>query len=319
MKVRVLAGLAAVVLVVIGALTGGPAHASTPYPVGYDFLDNAIRMNTAASAPGENHWHCHPSAAHPRPVVLVHGTGGNAATNWATYAALLANHGYCVFAPTYGTVPQLASSPVKVGGIGEIRASARQLGVFVHRVLRATGARRIDLIGHSQGTLMPDWWVKYLGGSRIVHDYISLAPLWHGEGVRTLGDLITAGTAYGFSESKAVPVCAACGEMANNSPFMQKLRSGPTGVAVPRVHYTNIVTRFDDVVIPYTSGIERGHPNMRNVILQRVCPNDLSDHLEVASSANAAQVVLNTLDPAHARPVRCRLTLPVDGLSGRVR
>lgn len=314
MKVRVLAGLAALALMVIGALAGGPAHASTPYPVGYDFLDNALRMNTAASAPGENDWTCHPSAAHPRPVVLVHGTGGNAATNWATYAALLADHGYCVFAPTYGTVSQLAASPVKVGGIGNIYTSAHQLAGFVHRVLRATGAAKIDLVGHSQGTLMPDWWVKYLGGAKYVHDYISLAPLWHGEGVRALGDLVTAGQAYGFNESKVVPVCAACAPMTNGSPFMTKLRSGATGVAVPGVHYTNVVTRFDDVVVPYTSGIERGHPNMRNVILQRVCPNDLSDHLEIASSPNAAQIVLNTLDPAHATPVRCRLTLPADGL-----
>lgn len=316
MKVRVLAGLAALALMVIGALAGGPAHASTPYPVGYDFLDNALRMNTAASAPGENDWTCHPSAAHPRPVVLVHGTGGNAATNWATYAALLANHGYCVFAPTYGTVSQLAASPVRIGGIGNIYTSAQQLAGFVHRVLRATGATKIDLVGHSQGTLMPDWWVKYLGGAKYVHDYISLAPLWHGEGVRALGDLVTAGQAYGFNESKVVPVCAACAPMTNGAPFMTKLRSGATGVAVPGVHYTNIVTRFDDVVVPYTSGIERGHPNMRNVILQRVCPNDLSDHLEIASSPNAAQIVLNALDPAHATPVTCRLTLPADGLVG---
>ena len=27
---------------------------------------------------------------------------------------------------------------------------------------------------------MPDYWLKFLGGARYMHKYISLAPLWHG-------------------------------------------------------------------------------------------------------------------------------------------
>jgi triacylglycerol lipase len=312
MKLRVLAGLAAAAMVVVGAIGGGPARAaSTHYPVGYDFLENTMKAGTSASAPGENIWSCKPTAAHPRPVVLVHGTGGNAATNWVTYAALLANRGYCVFALTYGVVPLEAASPVKFGGIGEIRASAQQLKAFVARVLRATGASKVDLIGHSQGTLMPNYYVRFLGGAPYVDHYVSLAPLWHGEGPDLLGQLNAAGTAYGLTSDNLVPVCAACGEMANGSAFMQQMRAGR--IAAKGVQYTNIFTRYDDVVIPYTSGIQTGYPNMKNVLLQSVCPNDFSDHLEIASSPNAAQIVLNTLDPAHATPVKCRLTLPVNG------
>jgi triacylglycerol lipase len=299
-------------VVVVGAGMAGPAGAAdTPYPVSYNFLENTVRIGTAESAPGENDWSCRPTAAHPEPVVLVHGTGGNAATNWATYAALLANNGYCVYALTYGLTPLTAALPVKIGGLGDIRESARQLKDFVARVLASTGADKVDLVGHSQGTLMPDYWVKFLGGAPYVDQYVSLAPLWHGEGFDAAGDLMRMGAAYGFPTS--VPLCPACSQMVNGSDLIQQLRSGPDGVAVPGVAYTNIITRLDDVVIPYTSGIETGHPNMRNIILQDVCANDFSDHLEIASSPNAAQLVLNLLDPAHASPLRCRFTLPVNG------
>lgn len=309
-----MAGLAATALVIVGVLGGGPARAAAPsYPVNYNFVQNTVTVNTAKSAPGENIWSCRPTARHPRPVVLVHGTGGNAATNWVTYAALLANHGYCVYALTYGVADSMKSLPLAVGGIAEMRASAHKLKRFVTKVLRHTHAKKVDLVGHSQGTLMPDYYVKFLGGARHVKHYISLAPLWHGEGTAAFGKLMAMGAVYGFNAEKSFPVCGACIEMVNGSKFLKQVRSGKHGVAVPGVEYTNIFTKYDDVVLPYTSGIEKGHPNMKNILLQSRCANDFSDHLEIASSPNAARIVLNKLDPRHKKKVRCRLTLPVNG------
>jgi triacylglycerol lipase len=87
------------------------------------------------------------------------------------------------------------------------------------------------------------------------------------------------------------------------------MRSGGTP-AVPGITYTNIVTKLDELVIPYRSGIE---PGMTNIVVQDVCRKDLSDHLAIAADPIAAQLVLNALDPANAKQPRCRPVLPVLG------
>lgn len=77
---------------------------------------------------GANDWDCRPSAARPRPVVLVHGTFENRYANWAGLAPKLKDAGYCVYALNYGG----SSGPLM--GTGDIPTSARQLAAFVDRV-----------------------------------------------------------------------------------------------------------------------------------------------------------------------------------------
>jgi triacylglycerol esterase/lipase EstA (alpha/beta hydrolase family) len=52
-----------------------------------------------------NDYSCKPSAAHLRPVVLVHGTFGNSVDNWLGLAPYLTQRGYCVFSLDYGRLP----------------------------------------------------------------------------------------------------------------------------------------------------------------------------------------------------------------------
>ncbi len=285
-------------------LTGSPASAATkPLPVPYNFLPAAVFGGTPnANAPGTNDWTCKPSAAHPRPVVLAHGTMGNQATNWQTYGPLLKNNGYCVYALTYGALP--APYPINaLGGFASMRTSAVQLKDFIDRVRSSTGADKVDIIGHSQGTLMPAYYVKFLGGASKVQNYISLAPLWHGT------EMVPPAVAaiLGLDPS-AIPVCEACGEFDPGSTFMKELRAG--GVAVPGVNYVNIVTKYDELVRPYTSGIE---PGMTNIVVQDRCALDYSEHFQIAADRNATQYVLNALDPANPRPLTCTLSLPFIG------
>ena len=298
--------LALVVALLLAMSIAAPAGAATkPLPVPYSFLPTAVFGGTPdADAPGTNDWSCQPTDAHPRPVVLVHGTVGNRATNWQTYGPLLKNNGYCVFALTYGALP--APYPINaLGGLGDMRVSAEQLGAFVDEVLAATGATQVDILGHSQGTLMPSYWVKYLGGAPKVHTYVSLAPLWKGTGGLT--SVAQLGALLGIPVDE-LPLCTACGQFAPNSDFMAQIREG--GAAVPGIEYVNIVTKYDQLVTPYTSGIEDG---MTNIVLQDGCSLNLSEHFQIAADRNASRHVLNALDPANARPVPCTLSLPYVG------
>jgi triacylglycerol lipase len=304
---RLLIPLACLLVAASGATLAAPARAADPLPVSYNFLLSAVTAGVKVDAdpPGANIWTCKPTARHPRPVVLVHGTAGNKNTNWQTYAPLLKNNGYCVYAFTYGVAPGTPLPLSQLGGFGRMQDSAKQLAAFVARVRKSTGAAKVDLIGHSQGTLMPNYYVKFMGGAKFVKRYISLAPLWHGT---TSADLMgPLSQVFGF-DPESSPACSACGQMSSGSAFIRKMRAGP--VAVEGVVYTNIVTKYDELVTPYTSGIEKG---MRNVVVQNKCATDYSEHFEIAADPVGSVVVLNALDPAHPRPVPCMLVLPFVG------
>ena len=80
---------------------------------------------------------------------------------------------------------------------------------------------------------------------------------------------------------------------------------------MPGVRYTSIVTRNDELVVPYTSGIEPA-PNMTNLVVQQQCPLDQAEHVSMAADPVVAQDVLNALDP-HPAPVPCTVVLPLLG------
>ncbi|SMD26742.1 lipase family alpha/beta hydrolase [Kibdelosporangium aridum] len=303
-----LLGSVAVVLALI--LTAPSAAATDRYPVSYGLAGLAkaaeAQLTRPGSAPpGANNWSCKPSAAHPDPVVLVHGFTANMTANWQTVSPLLANNGYCVFALTYG-VPAGTPFPLdQVGGRNPMEQSAAELGAFIDRVLAATGARKVDIVGHSEGSLMPNYYVKFLGGAAKVSDYVGLTPLWNGTNLAALATLYGLGRALGLGpliDLLVGPIAPAAPQFLAGSPFLKKLAEG--GVADPNVTYTTIMTKYDELVIPYTSGYLRA-PNATDVVLQNVCPQDYAGHAMVAFDPNATQVILNALDPANAKPVRC--------------
>ncbi len=308
---------AAAAIATVAAL-GLPASAGAseqlPVPWTADFSQQAASPN--APPPGSNDWSCEPSRRHPHPVVLVHGLIANRTVNWPTISPFLANRGFCVFALTYGTREGVAVGNVyRPGGLVRMQDSARKLKRFAARVMRATGSKRVDIVGHSEGSLMPNWWVKRLGGAEKVDDYIGITPLWDGTNLAGLANVDQIGQAMGFSEltySALQPFCASCRQFLGSSSFIRKLNADG-GPRVPGVDYTMLLTRNDELVIPYTSGLMDG---AHNIVVQEECALDQSEHLSIAFDPVTAYSVLNALDPRHRQPVPCVPVAPFVGAAG---
>ncbi|AMW09574.1 lipase [Streptomyces qaidamensis] len=252
----------------------------------------------AAGAPssGWNDYSCKPSAAHPRPVVLVHGTLGNSVDNWLGLAPYLKVRGYCVFSLDYG---QLEGVPF-FHGLGPVEKSAGQLKDFVDKVLAATGAAETDVVGHSQGGMMPRYYLKFLGGAAQVNALVGIAPSNHGTDLNGFTHLLPYFPGAADLLAKNTPALA---DQVTGSAFLTKLNAG--GDTVPGVRYTVIATRYDEVVTPWRSQYLTG-PGVRNVLLQDLCPVDLSEHVVVGLLDRVAfHEVANALDPARARPTTC--------------
>ncbi|GGV25838.1 esterase/lipase family protein [Streptomyces spectabilis] len=249
-----------------------------------------------SSARGWNDYDCEPSAAHPRPVVLVHGTFANSVDNWLVLAPYLVGRGYCVFSLDYGQLPHVPF----FHGLGPVAKSAEQLDTYVDKVLAATGADEVDLVGHSQGGMMPRHYLKFLGGAPKVNALIGLAPDNHGTTLLGLTKLLPYFPGIEALLTTATPSLA---DQIAGSPFLTRLNAG--GDTVPGVRYTVIATRYDEVVTPYRSQFLDG-PNVRNVLVQDLCPVDLSEHVAVGVLDRVAHhEVANALDPAHATPTTC--------------
>jgi triacylglycerol esterase/lipase EstA (alpha/beta hydrolase family) len=249
-----------------------------------------------------NTFGCKPSAAHPRPVVLLHGLGARAQDNWRTIGPALKAGGYCVFAVSYGMDPRTRLFPYRPGGTIDARQSAPEIGAFVDRVLAATGAEEVDFVGHSEGTMTPRWYLERLGGADKVKRYVALTPLWRGTNIgqaallRDAGGPLSTAVVNGFNQ-----FCAFCPQAIQGSDFLDDLNAD--GEATPGVEHTNIATKYDELVQPYTSGIMRDGGT--NIVLQDVCPTDFSEHGAVAFDPVVVQLVRNALDPEHAAPVSC--------------
>jgi triacylglycerol esterase/lipase EstA (alpha/beta hydrolase family) len=294
--------LFAVVTVVFGI---GAGSAQADLPVIYNGVYGYAHTSPTASPPGANDWSCKPSAAHPRPVVLVHGTFADMSNSWQAISPLLKNNGYCVFALNYGSYN--GSGAIGVYGVGDIAASAGELNAFVDKVLAATGAAEVDMVGHSQGGMMPRYYLKNLGGAAEVHTLVGLSPSNHGT---TLDGLFVLSNFFPGANQFTGALCPACEQQRAGSAFITALNSG--GETQAGVDYTVIQTRFDQVVTPYTSAFLSGS-NVKNILLQNQCILDLGDHLSMPYDHIAAADVLTALDPLHPRGFLCTPIAPTAG------
>jgi triacylglycerol esterase/lipase EstA (alpha/beta hydrolase family) len=296
-------------LVLVAWLWPAVGAQASPLPIG-NLVTGLISeaQNPNATPPGSNIWSCRVTAEHPYPVILVHGTGGTATVSWQALSPMLANAGYCVYAYNYGAT---SDTHGYLYALGDITSSAEQLSQVVQLVLAATGASQVDIVGHSQGGMMPRDYMKFFGGDAFVHMLVGLAPSNHGTTFDGLTDLTglfgSAGQAAedGFLDAAG---CPACQQQMAGSPFLTQLNAG--GDTQPGPRYVVIESRYDEVVTPYTSAFLTG-PNVDNILLQNQCPNDFTEHLGILYDGVALQDIMNALGPddPNFAPV-CSLVFP---------
>jgi triacylglycerol esterase/lipase EstA (alpha/beta hydrolase family) len=267
-----------VVCLTAASIVIGPirAEAAPTYPT-----------NPFGEPTGANDWDCRPSAERPTPVVIVHGTFGDRKSLLDNLSAAMVGDGFCVYSLDYGN-----------RGTGPIEDSAQQLATFVDRVLAATGAAKVSMVGHSQGGMMPRYYIKFLGGADRVDDLVGLAPSNHGTSI----------TGGGSAQSNPLldTFCPACQQQSAGSEFLAELNADDETPG--SASYTNITTRYDEVVVPHTSGYLEAGPQTTNLTLQDVCATDLAEHVQIPMSATAIAITLDALTrpgPADPAPRTC--------------
>lgn len=292
---------AATLMATPGTAAAEPDQLPVEYSVATWFTDTT-NAKPPYTPPGGNDWTCTPTAEHPRPIVLVHGITGNGA-GWPALSPLLHNNGYCVYALTYGIYPGQSGPLAGAGGMAPIPQSSIELRDFVTRVLAATGADKVNLVTWSEGTLVAANYLLADGGAKVVDQTFNLVPIW--AGTHAADPLVN--TAYALNAQPEVfaalhPLCQGCVDMLPVSDFITNLQAA--GVYAPEVHYTNLVTRGDTEVVPYTSGI-REAPNATNIVLQDVCPVNLAGHNSVSVDPTVAALMLNTFAPGTVGEIPC--------------
>src|SRR5580692_1611263 len=219
----------AAIALVIGTL---PAQASTLPLQGEAsaFLNSTLVWNYGASPAGANA-RCTPSSAHPYPVILTEGTFASMYNSFGAVSPDLVNNGYCVYAFNYGqTIPFTGFY-----AMGDIAASAAQLSSEVNNVLSETGASKVDIVGWSQGGMMPRYYINNLGGASKVNMLVGFAPSNYGTNLDGVVNLIGDLGALGVATALLSVSCEACVQQIQGSSFLTELNATPTAAGVKYV------------------------------------------------------------------------------------
>jgi triacylglycerol esterase/lipase EstA (alpha/beta hydrolase family) len=181
------------------------------------------------------------------PVLLVHGTAENpnAEFSWNWEPALnKLGIPWCTVA-----LPD--------NGMDDVQTAAEYVVNAVRTMYQRAG-RKIAIVGHSQGGMLPRWALRFWPGTRsMVDDLVGLAPSNHG----TLS---------------AIPFClvacpASFHQQKAGSQFIQALNSYQE--TFPGISYTVVYTHTDEVVTPNlsdsgSSSLHGGGGEISNVAIQ---------------------------------------------------
>lgn len=159
----------------------------------------------------------------PNPVVLVHGFTGSP-SSMATLKSRFEAQGRQAFSIDYNTENNITN--------------ASQLASFINSVKAQTGAAKVDLVVHSMGGLSSRYYLKNLGGTANVEQYVSLGS-----------------PHYGVVSACLLPTTLG-GQMCPFSSFLSSLNSGDDTPG--SLLYTTIYSTSDGLVPTSASRLDGG-------------------------------------------------------------
>lgn len=162
--------------------------------------------------------------AAPDPIVFVHGwrTGGGV---WNTMIDRFVAAGY----------PRSRLVAITYNSDQPNVATASQVRDAVNALRAQTGAAKVDIISHSMGGLSSRYYLKNLGGSAVVDEWVSLAGPNHGT--------TSAWLCIWFSGS--------CWDMLPGSGFLNALNAGDETPGLTR--YGTWWSNADEIINPHNS------------------------------------------------------------------
>jgi pimeloyl-ACP methyl ester carboxylesterase len=197
------------------------------------------------------------------PVLLVPGTGASAMSNFGFgYEPALTDLGipWCAI-----TFPADGNNYLPTNG---------EYMVYAIRTMYAWAGRRIDIIGHSQGGMIPRWALRFWPDTRhMVDDQIGFAP--PNQGTTAASPSCPHGCQISTTEQAA------------GSMFIQALDSGAE--TFPGISYTEVFSHDDEEVHPNqddgdsATDLFGGGGMITNVSVQDVCPADVVEHLGIGT------------------------------------
>lgn len=214
---------------VVADAAGFDAHVNDASPIDGGFVDAGFADSGQADAGTTTS-----TVVVPRPVIFIHGIGGNSG-EYAVMIDRLVADGW----PRDWLVA--IDFPRPRWGCNVDNADIIQ--DTVQDVLTRTGQARVDIVAHSMGIVSSRHYIKNLGGTAFVNTYVTLGGMHHGVQSSCLNPL---------------PVCV-WEEICPTKPFLMDLNADP---ATPGMLYWVSIFSTDDDRIPIESSMLDGAENI---------------------------------------------------------
>jgi triacylglycerol lipase len=174
------------------------------------------------------------------PILFVHGWSGSA-SNWSTMIGRFEKDGWpksYLRAYSYNT-----SQSNKTDAEQYVKPE-------VEKLLKTTGAAKVDIVAHSMGSLNSRWYIKFLGGESKIDEWVSLGGPNHG------------------TETANACFTTSCSEMRIGSTFLSELNAGDETPG--EVNYGTWWSPCDEFINPDSSVSLTGATNTQTACISHL-------------------------------------------------